>query len=106
MDKLYLVTRQDLPHGQQAIQACHAMTEFLVEHAKRGAAWHAESNTLALLSVPNEEVLLRLASKASRRGFQLSMFREPDRGNELTAIALEPLAKPLVRQLPLALTQL
>jgi len=28
MDKLYIVTRQDLSPGQQAVQSCHAALEF------------------------------------------------------------------------------
>lgn len=102
MEKLYLVTRLDLPLEQQAVQACHAMTEFLVEHNKRALQWHSESNTLALLVVPDEQNLLRLASKASRRGVRFSLFREPDRENELTAIAFEPKARSLLSDLPLA----
>jgi peptidyl-tRNA hydrolase len=101
-EKLFLVTRLDLPLGQQAVQACHAMTEFLVEHKERAIQWHSTSNTLALLVVPDENNLLRLAVKASRRGVRFSLFREPDRANELTAIAFEPRAKSLLNDLPLA----
>jgi peptidyl-tRNA hydrolase len=101
-EKLYLVTRLDLPIGQQAVQACHAMTEFLVEHKERASQWHSTSNTLALLVVQDEQDLIRLASKANRRGVRFSSFREPDRENELTALALEPRARSLLSNLPLA----
>lgn len=30
--KLYVITRQDLSPGQQAVQSSHAMTEFIFEH--------------------------------------------------------------------------
>lgn len=102
-EKLYLVTREDLPPSQQAVQACHAMTEFLMEHKDEGSRWHSTSNTLAFLAVSDETSLHRLASKASRRGFRFSLFREPDRGDELTAIALEPGARAILRDLKLAL---
>jgi peptidyl-tRNA hydrolase len=31
MSKLYVVTRQDLSPGQQAVQSCHAVLEFAFE---------------------------------------------------------------------------
>jgi peptidyl-tRNA hydrolase len=101
-EKLYLVTRLDLPIEQQAVQSCHAMTEFIVEHNERASQWHSSSNTLAFLVVKDEQDLIRLASKANRRGVRFSSFREPDRENELTAIAFEPRARSLLSNLPLA----
>lgn len=102
--KLYLVTRADLPPGQQAVQACHAMREFVREHPEVDRAWYDNSNHLALLAVANEEALNLLLRRAQRRGVRFSLFREPDRDNELTALALEPEARRLCRDLPLALS--
>lgn len=102
-DKLYLVVRADLPPGQQAVQACHAMRGFAFEHEGVERAWFEASNHLALLAAPDEWALLRLAREAAHKGLRVSSFREPDRDNEVTAIALEPRAKRLLRGLPLAL---
>ena len=52
--KLYLVTRADLPPGVQAVQAAHAMREFVDLYPEAEAAWYRESNTLALLAAPDE----------------------------------------------------
>lgn len=104
MEKLYLVVRADLHPGQQAVQACHAMREFAAEHPCVEVDWYVNSNHLALLSTPNERALLELVRKATRKQLKHSVFREPDRQGELTAIALEPRAKPLLRKLPLALS--
>ena len=101
--KLYLVTREDLPPAQQAVQAAHALTEYLLSHKDGASSWYSTSNTLALLSVPTEDSLSQLVGKARRKGFMLSEFREPDRSLELTAVAFEPKAKSLLRNLPLAL---
>lgn len=101
--KLYLVTREDLPLAQQAVQAAHALTEYLLSHKEGASSWYSTSNTLALLSVPTEDGLSQLVDKARRKGFMFSEFREPDRFQELTAVAFEPKAKPLLRNLPLAL---
>jgi hypothetical protein len=62
--KLYLVTREDLSPAQQAVQAAHALTEYLMHHKEGASDWHSTSNTLALLSVPTEESLSILAYKA------------------------------------------
>jgi hypothetical protein len=101
--KLYIVTREDLTPAQQAVQAAHALTEYLVQHKEGAFSWYSTSNILALLAVPTEDSLSRLVDKAHRKGLMISEFREPDRSNELTAAAFEPKAKSLLRNLQLAL---
>lgn len=101
-DKLYLVTRSDLSPGQQAVQAAHALQAFNVEWPQEARAWHDGSNTLALLVVPDEATLTRLLHRARRRG-PVSEFHEPDRADELTAIAIGPWGKNITSRLPLAL---
>ena len=105
-EKLYLVTRADLPAGAQAVQAAHALRQFIAEHPERDREWYETSNYLALLVVPSEADLLRLYTKAERRGVPAAAFREPDQGDALTAIALGPCpgARALTRALPLALS--
>jgi peptidyl-tRNA hydrolase len=102
-DKLYLVTRGDLPAGQQAVQACHALRQFVEEHPEVERAWFAGSSHLALLAVADEGELARLLVEARDRGLLAAAFREPDLGDALTAVALEPGARRLLRRLPLAL---
>lgn len=101
MEKLYLVTRQDLLPEAQAVQNCHAAFQFAVEHKEIWAGWFERSNTLALLSVSNEQALEHLVHKAEARGLRFSIFREPDMNNALTAVAFEPAAKQLCRPLSL-----
>jgi peptidyl-tRNA hydrolase len=103
-EKLYLVVRSDLPAGQQAVQAAHVLREFVQDHEGIERHWYETSNHLAILSVPNEATLNRLIWKADMQGFKYSVFKEPDRGNETTAIALEPAARGLCKHLPLALS--
>jgi peptidyl-tRNA hydrolase len=103
MRKLYVVTRGDLSPGQQAVQACHAGQEFIFEHPREAESWHLRSNTLALLVLPSEAELESLARAAEDLRVPVTRFREPDRDNELTAIALGYQAQRLVSRLPLAL---
>ena len=103
-ERLYIITRADLSPGQQAVQACHAAAEFLTNHVEISSVWRSNSNTLALLAVANESELAGLAEQAHAHGIKHSTFHEPDRGMELTAIALEPNARCMVKRLKLALT--
>lgn len=105
MEKLYVVTRRDLPPGPQAVQSCHAAIQFAAEHAEIWARWYEQSNTLALLSVSDEKALLKLAQKAEMHGLKVSLFREPDLQDAVTAIALEPQAGRLCKHMPLTLSQ-
>jgi peptidyl-tRNA hydrolase len=106
-DKLYLVTRRDIPAGYQAVQSCHAMRQFSAEHPERDCEWFTNSNYLALVSVPDEIELMRLITAAKDHGLKCSAFREPDVGGQITAIAIEPHKKTaeLCKLLPLALKE-
>jgi hypothetical protein len=103
--KLYLITREDLSPAQQAVQIVHAMREFVREHPEEDLRWYRGSNTLAFLAVADEESLNSLLEKAIMRRIPVSGFREPDRDDELTAIAIGPQGKGLCRRLPLALSE-
>jgi hypothetical protein len=65
--------------------------------------WHARSGSLAVLAVGDELELAELERRAKVDGYCVAAFREPDLGFALTALALEPGAKRLVRRVPLAL---
>ncbi len=104
-DKLYLVTRKDIAPGYQAVQACHAMRQFTEDHPEIDQQWFKVSNYLCLLSVKNEEELYSLVCKAKSLDIKVSVFREPDIENQITAIALAPgeKSKELCGKLKLAL---
>lgn len=104
-DKLYLITRKDLSAGYQAVQSGHALVEFTMEHPEIADEWHKNSNYLCLLSVDNENDLYTLVCRAKDENLKLSVFREEDIGNEITAICLEPgeRSKKLCSNLKLAL---
>ena len=89
-EKLVVITRRDLSPGQQAIQAAHAAIEFQHEHFEIAKNWHINSKYLVFLSVENEEELKHQLEKIQNRYIKHSIFTEPDMGNQLTAIALEP----------------
>jgi peptidyl-tRNA hydrolase len=100
--KLYLVTRRDLPPGARAAQLCHALREFVEKHRDEDRAWFEASNTLVLLETENEGTLSKLASEAIASKVPAAEFREPDLNDSLTAIAIGPSGRKLVRELRLA----
>jgi Peptidyl-tRNA hydrolase PTH2 len=105
MERLYLVTRADLPIGDQATQAAHALSAFAVEHAALHAGWHTADKNLILLASPNKFTLAALLYDAANAGIPHAKFHEPDIDGELTAIALGEGARKLVSSLPLALKE-
>ena len=74
------------------------------DHSETERRWFETSNTLAVLSVPDLDALQALRSRAEILGLVFSLFREPDLGDEPTALALEPsrFSQRLCQGLPLA----
>ena len=80
--RLYVLVRKDLPTSSYiAVQAGHAVAEWLL-HDQR---W--QNRTLIYLGVKNERELLHWIDKLSFKGIKYVRFREPDMGNQVTAIA-------------------
>lgn len=79
-----MLVRKDLPKSQQAVQGGHAVAEFLL----RGPSIFWDNGTLIYLGVRNEHELQSWGGKLGGRGHFVVAFREPDRNNELTALAV------------------
>jgi hypothetical protein len=75
--------------GYQAVQSGHAAIQFQHEHPELAQLWYKNSNYLAFLTTANEEELETLILKAEARNIKHSIFREPDLGNQITAVAFE-----------------
>lgn len=89
--------------GQQATQSCHAAFQFAYEHAVLFRHWFEESTYLVLLTVADEAALAAYELLFERHDLVSSTWHEPDMGDELTAIAVEPspLAARYLSSLPL-----
>jgi len=72
------------------VQSAHAAIQFQHEYPELAKNWYSNSNYLIFLSVENEAELIKLINKANSNNIKISIFREPDINNEITAIALEP----------------
>ncbi len=83
MEKLYVLVRKDLPKSQQAVQGGHAVAEYLLRD--RSSSW--DNGTLVYLAVKDEDELKSWGEIFDIACAWWAGFREPDRNNELTAIA-------------------
>lgn len=106
-DKLYIVTRADIPAGLQAAQSCHALAEFFRQFQELSHAWQDQSNYIVLLSTTSEESLDLIRAVADNHGLRHAPFYEPDLDGQLTAVAIEPsqLTSKILSKLPLALKE-
>ena len=77
-DRLYFVTRTDLPVGRVMAQVIHAMDEW-------GAKFGPQQGTVIVYAVDSEEELLN----AFPSGGRSVLWRGPDLDNEATAFATD-----------------
>ena len=83
--KMYVIVRKDLSNSQQAVQAGHALSEFLLYG--KNTKW--DNGTLIYLGVRGLWELEKLKMKLKMRNVPHSEFYEPDIGNQLTALATD-----------------
>ena len=83
---VYVLVRQDLSLAQQNVQSIHAVLCASMSDLIGSIHPH-----LVLGKVKDEPELLKWADKLDAKGVKFSMFREPDIGNQATALATEPL---------------
>ena len=82
----YIVVRDDLPIEQQIVQSSHAAYEAGTHLERNGS----NVNHLIVLSTPDEQSLLEAQEKIRERGIESVLFREPDIGDQATALCTEP----------------
>lgn len=82
MNRLYVLSRKDIGVSQQAVQSGHAVAQFMLEHPDQ---W--KNSYLILLEVKNINELEKYKYIFQEHNVPHASFREPDRENELTAIA-------------------
>jgi peptidyl-tRNA hydrolase len=84
---MYILIRNDLSNAQKAVQACHAA----IESSRQFTKPTDEHPSVILCSVKNENKLLKCAKELEDLGIEHTIFREPDIGNQATALASKPL---------------
>lgn len=89
-NKLYILTRRDLPIGYQAVQAAHALREFSNLFPDADREWFGDSNSIIILTCSSYKEFQKLLHKADMQGFQYASFKEPDIAHQITAAAFVP----------------
>ena len=85
MNKLYVLIRRDLKSSAyQAVQAGHAVAQWLL-HAPNRGEWKNE--TLVYTSVDNLNHLKYWQDRLKQMNIDYVTFTEPDIGNQPTALA-------------------
>jgi hypothetical protein len=64
--------------------------EFAAQYPTEFLDWHKNSNSIIVLNCQNERKLIEFSQRLQEKGIRFAEFREPDIGNELTAIAICP----------------
>lgn len=90
IEKLYVVTRQDIEPGYQVAQTVHSAVQFQHEHPEIAKDWHDNSKYVICLSTKDENSLKELIKKADNKNIKYSVFLEPDIDNQMTSVAFEP----------------
>lgn len=83
MKKLFVIIRKDISASQQAVQAGHAVAEFLLH--SDFLDW--DNGTLIYLGVKGLCQLENIKQKFEWEDISYIEFKEPDLNNEITAIA-------------------
>lgn len=84
---MYILIRNDLSNAQKAVQACHAA----IESSRQFTNPTDEHPSVILCTVKSQAKLLKCAEELEAQGLLHAIFREPDIGNQVTALASKPL---------------
>lgn len=82
-ERLYVLVRRDLPMSQQVVQSGHAVAEWLMKGPK--TKW--KNGTLIILGVSGRRQLKSWRLRLEDMGVKYKIFREPDIGDQATALA-------------------
>ena len=82
---MFVIVRKDLSTSQQAVQAGHALAEYLMH----GPFSRWSNGTLIYLGVKGLKQLENIKKKFDMEDIPYMEFREPDLNNETTAIATD-----------------
>lgn len=82
---MYIITRRNIGNAQKAVQSVHAAIEATRAFIKDGQ----EHPSVIITEVKSEEKLKKVMEELNGI-VNYKIFREPDRNNEITALATEP----------------
>lgn len=87
-----IITRDDLSAGYKVVQSAHALADFAVRHENEFKQWQLGSNYLCCLEA-SETKIYKILDKLQESGIKYEVFREPDIGSQMTAVAVEAISR-------------
>ena len=84
---VYVIVRNDLSPAQRAVQSGHV----LIEMARNFIKINDVHPSVIICIVKDENKLKSTIKELYDKNIKISTFREPDKNNEITAVATEPL---------------
>ncbi len=85
MKKMFILVRKDLGNPYKMVQGAHALAQYALEHTQEFNEWNNE--TIVFLDVKDEKALLKWKDKLFYSDKKISVFTEPDIGDQITAIS-------------------
>lgn len=93
-----IIVRDDLSPGYKVAQSAHALADFAIRFENEFKQWQLGSNYLYCLEA-TEYKIQRILSKLDDLKIKYNIFFEPDIGNEMTSVAIEPISRKQHKQL-------
>ena len=87
-----IICRDDMAPGYKVVQTAHALADFAVKHENEFKQWQMGSNYLCCLET-SENRLGILIERMEDLKIKHEVFREPDIGNQITAVAVEAISR-------------
>lgn len=87
---MYVAIRRDLSLPQQVVQSCHAAIEACKPYHQFPPNDHP---SVVVIGIKSEPMLEKFKEWVDMNSLPYKEFREPDRNNELTSIAVFPVAE-------------
>ncbi len=82
----------------------HAAIQFTLEWPQMTRDWNSASNNVVIIGVPDEGALGTIDARSVEEGIAATVVREPDLGDSVCAVALQPgiEARRICANMPLA----
>ena len=87
MEKLFIITTAEYGKSYIIPQSVHAAVQFMMEHPLKAKLWHYSNNTVICLKAENHNDLYEIIVKLIELNIDISVFKEPDKGNKITSIS-------------------
>ena len=82
--KMFILVRNDLSKSQQGVQGGHALAQFMLDYPDLAQKW---GNQTIVYVKADIQILKGYEKMLTDHVDGISSFREPDIGNQLTALA-------------------